>query len=43
MREFFLAYERMKAIIDEFKRMSKLNIDDEEELFNFLRSEEVEE
>ena len=28
VREFFLAYERMKAIIAEFKIMSKLEIDD---------------
>lgn len=40
VREFFLGFERMRAIVQEFKRMSRLEIEDEEELYNFLRSEE---
>ena len=29
----------MKSIIDEFKKMSKLDIEDYDELFTFLKSE----
>lgn len=34
--DFLANHERMRKIIDEFKRMSKLTIEDDEELYNFL-------
>ena len=33
LNEFFVNYERMTKIVSEFKKMSKLNIDNDQELY----------